>query len=196
MAEGLVLLLSLPSCLGPGHWVLVVQGCSRRRVGFDVVLGGAELAVERLGVINCRLTVLLALYREDAHPLVQLALKSNEVDLFAWFIVLRELSFRIVLPFWKGHFLFLRQPVLEGEKPRALYICVLEEWVIEFRPPVGVDLDHFKIFFALFQVVYDLQVLFVLVGLLEVLQQLEEDRISHLKSTFLCFFKKIVVFIL
>ncbi len=61
----------------------MVQGCSRRRVGFDVVLGGAELAVERLGVINCRLTVLLALYREDAHPLVQLALKSNEVDLFA-----------------------------------------------------------------------------------------------------------------
>lgn len=36
----------------------------------------------------------------------------------------------------------------------------------------------------------------MLVGLLEILQQLEEDRISHLKSAFLCFFKKIVVFIL
>jgi hypothetical protein len=36
----------------------------------------------------------------------------------------------------------------------------------------------------------------MLVRFLEILKQFEENGISHLKSAFLCFFKKIVVFIL
>jgi hypothetical protein len=60
---------------------------------------------------------------------------------------------------------------------------------------IGVDLDHFQIFIAFLKILSHLDMVLMFVGLLEVLQQLEEYRIAHLESSLFGLFEEIAVLI-
>ena len=77
-----------------------------------------------------------------------------------------------------------------------MFIGVLERVLVKLSLSFAVDFYQFEVLLAFLEIVYDIESLLVLVGLLEVLKQFEDDRVAHLHPSFLCLAEKIVVFIL
>ncbi len=61
---------------------------------------------------------------------------------------------------------------------------------------VSIDFDHFQVFLAFLQILDDLNIIFMLMSLLKVLQHFIKNRLSHFILSFFSFFKEIVIFVL
>jgi hypothetical protein len=111
--------------------------------------------------------------------------------------VLDVFTLSVVRPSWKGTSLFFRKSVLQGKKLWSFDVYfILQVIILEFSSSIGVDFDHLKVLIAFLEVFCNFDVIFMLVSFLKVLKEFKEDRVTHLKPSFLCLFKQTAVLIL
>lgn len=147
-------------------------------------------------VVCSRLTVLFATDRIETNQLVNIGLERNKIDIFVTPIRLDVLTFSIVSPLRERCSFLLRKATFKRKKFRSFNIDVLYRIFMKLGPAIGIDFDHFQIFIAFLEIFSHLDMVLMLVCLLEILQQLEEYRIAHLKSPLFGLLEQTTVLIL
>lgn len=136
-------------------------------------------------VIGCRLAVFFASDWIETHQIVHVCLKICKIDHVVAAIGLDKFPLSVILPFRKGLSLLLRQSALKRKKLRAFKSRIIQKGLLKLSSSVGVDLDHFQILITFLEILSYLEMVLVLMILLEILKQLKQNRISHLKPPLL-----------